>query len=123
MQLKQFNYSTRQEAIDKAGLDFIKSFYERPDNLDREWNTYKADEEWKLDTFKQLLESEPLRLTSTLIIYADTMEITAILEFEKGCIQEKTRNQFLDILTNAEQWNFVRWIGVDAERIVYGESY
>jgi hypothetical protein len=123
MEIKQFNYSTRDEAIEKAPLDFIKSFYFRPDGLDREWEQYKLDEQSRLDEFKKVLSKEQLMLSSILIVYHDSMEISAIIEFEEGHLQDSTRKELTGILVNDEQYNDVMIVGVDVERFVFGESY
>jgi hypothetical protein len=123
MEVKQFNYSTRDEAIEKAPLDFIKSFYFRPDGFDREWEQYKLDEQSRLDEFKKVLSKEQLMLSSILIVYHDSMEISAIIEFEEGHLQDSTRKELTGILVNDEQYNDVMIVGVDVERFVFGESY
>lgn len=123
MEITKFSYSTKQEAVKAAGLDFVKCFYFRPDGEERSWSEYKKDEEWRIEVIGEALQkSKECRLLNIVVIYSDSNEVSAIFEFD-GEIDDRTYDKLSEVLVNDEQYNDVMKVGVDHERIMFAESY
>ena len=123
MVVKQFKYVNKEEAIKRVGFDFVQSFYIRPDGEDRGWDEYHVEEQPRIEEFGEILEKEPKRLVSLLIVYSDTHEVSAVFEFEKGPLLESTEREFRILLSNDEQGNPSMQVGIDCTRFLFAESY